>query len=87
MKFMTCIILALTKKFQNNLITSNTDILSLFETTTPINNSPPLVPAFKSVFFYIITTCTRLMITRDNIYVYTYSVILLLIKTNLLILN
>jgi hypothetical protein len=34
--------------------------------------------------FYIIT---RLMITRDNIYVYTYSVILLLIKTNMLILN
>ena len=50
MKFMTCIILALTKKFQNNLITSNTDILSLFETTTSINDSP-LVPAFKSVFF------------------------------------
>ena len=86
MKFMTCIILALTKKFQNNRITSNTDILSLFETTTPINNSP-LVPAFKSVFFYIITTCTRLMITRDNIYVYTYSVILLLIRTNMVILN
>ena len=50
MKFMTCIILALTKKFQNNLITSNTDKLSLFETTTSINDSP-LVPAFKSVFF------------------------------------
>jgi hypothetical protein len=83
MKFITCIILALTKKFQSKLTTSNTDKPSLFETTTSINDSP-LVTAFKSFFSYIIT---RLMITRDNIYVYTYSVILLLIKTNMLILN
>ena len=66
MKFITCIILALTKKFQTKLTTSNTDKLSLLETTTSINDSP-LVTAFKSVFFYVITACTRLMITRDNI--------------------
>ena len=50
MKFITCIILALTKKFQTKLTTSNTDKLSLLETTTSINDSP-LVTAFKSVFF------------------------------------
>ena len=50
MKFITWIILALTKKFETKLTRSNTDKLSLFETTTSINDSP-LVPAFKSVLF------------------------------------
>ena len=43
--------MAVTKKFETKLTRSNTDKLSLFETTTPINDSP-LVTAFKSFFFF-----------------------------------
>jgi len=50
MKFITWIILALTKKFQTKITTSNTDKLFLFETTTSINDSP-LVTATISVRF------------------------------------